>query len=145
MSSDQSISRVIFFVAAVVAATAIAGALIAIANSTALSIRQQGDLAADRMNTGIRIVNDPRIVPTGNGTVTFYVLNIGSKELETSKLTAFVDGLYAEPVAKEVVAGARWMPGKILALTVRAELNGGDHWVKVVLDNGNFDMMEFRT
>ncbi|MEM3041860.1 MAG: hypothetical protein QXG97_07560, partial [Nitrososphaerota archaeon] len=65
MSSDQSISRVIFFVAAVVAATAIAGALIAIANSTALSIRQQGDLAADRMNTGIRIVNDPRIVPTG--------------------------------------------------------------------------------
>lgn len=146
MASDQSIAQVIFFVGAVLAASVIAGVFVMMASSAARTMVEEGNSLSDKMCTSIEIVNDPRVVPYENGTLSIYVMNTGTKILPSGNVTIFIDGIFVRPQSSTLVDGNTdaWYPSKIMRFDIGMTLSSGDHLVKVVLDNGTYDLAEFR-
>jgi len=101
---------------------------------------------AEKMSTSIEIVNDPRLVPYDGETLTVYVMNTGVMDLSMSDITVFTDGFPSEIKSVALIdgGGTVWQPSKIVRLSVGASLSQGDHVLKVMLDNGNYDLLEFR-
>jgi archaeal flagellar protein FlaG len=88
-------AHVIFFVAAVIAAGAVSGVLIAITTDVSTSLSYRSERIQEQLDTEFVIINDPNIIPTsGGGRYIFYLKNIGSKTLLTTNETfqIFING-----------------------------------------------------
>jgi archaellum component FlaG (FlaF/FlaG flagellin family) len=138
-------SQTIYFVAAVVAATALAGAMISISYAAAETMRNEGNAFAEQMQTGIQIINDPRIVPVHDGNITIYIKNIGKSTLSPLGLTLFLDGEVVSDATYPTLTNAYWAEGEIIEINMPGPTSGGDHTLKVILKNGVSTTMMFRT
>jgi len=127
-------THVVFFIAAVIAASAVSGVLITVVTDLSKSLSERGDRVQERLDTEFNIINDPDHTPASGNNYLFYLKNIGAKELTTTNQTfhLFVDG--------EIVVADNYnfsdssiKPDEITTLYIDdSEISSGDHVLRIV-------------
>ncbi len=145
MASDASFTQTIFFIASIVIAVSIAGTMIAVTGMMADEVRTKAGAAASEMGSSIVIINDPRQVPYDEGQIIIYIKNVGSTVPSYKGMLIFLDGEFIEYDVR-LLDGAKetWTIGSVVEATITANVQEGDHTVKVVLSNGISDTLDFR-
>ncbi len=87
-------THIIFFIAAVTAASLVSGILVSVTMDISTSLSEKGDRVQEQLDTDFEIINDPDNIPDVGGYYRFYLKNIGGKKLVTTNETfqLFVDG-----------------------------------------------------
>jgi archaellum component FlaG (FlaF/FlaG flagellin family) len=111
----------------------------------AQELKMKSETMSNEMGTSIKIVNDPRHVPYGEGVITLYIENIGEMSQSYNDLILFIDGEYTEFDAKIVNSSSgNWVTGEVIEITATIALEEGDHTAKAILGNGVSDTLDFR-
>lgn len=143
MGADTTSTQLIFFIAATVVATAAAGIMAGIVTDLTAKAEVRGKAFGDSITSEIKIINDPNNVVISPSTL-FYVKNIGNTELDHTSITVILDGAIITTTANLLGGETTFRPGAIVELTYAASPAGGDHDVKVVMENGVSDTLRFR-
>lgn len=145
-----SSETLILFIATVLVAGSVAGALTGGVNQLSSAVGDRSVDVSEEIRTDVEIISDPAssaVYDNGANTVELLVKNTGSNTLATDPDTidVIVDGIYQTNVSTERIDGTEWRSGDVVRLTVtNSTLPDGDH--RVVLDiNGNSEIFEFRT
>lgn len=145
MAADASVSQVVFFIAAVLVAGSMAGVFIGVSNNMGQTITERSDQISSQLQTEIKIINDPVVVPYTDGNLTLYVKNTGTSTLSKASLTILVDGEFHN--ATRITSSspdASWLPQQVITVQMEVHLETGDHYAKVVTASGIYDAMQFR-
>jgi flagellar protein FlaG len=148
--ASTSMETMILFIAGLVVAVGVAGALTGQVQQLSAAIDDTGVDAAEQIRTDVEIVSDagsPVYDTLGNGNVTVYVKNTGSENLpaDPDQLEVLLDGRYAANVSLSVVDGDGWDTGNVVNVSVSEPgLASGDHRLKLIV-NGDEEVFEFRT
>jgi len=145
----ESITHLIFFIAAIVIAVGVIGVVTTNVQSITASYSMGSKSLADQLKTDITIINDPAAIPYSANNYSFFVKNTGASILDPSTVNMFVDGNYTRNLTYSVMeGGTSWSPTCVLMLNYsilkNPVLSSGDHTVRVVAGNGVFDTMAFR-
>jgi len=127
-------THVIFFIAAVIVASAVSGVFIAVTMNVSTSLSERGDRIQEQLDTDFKIINDNENVPNVSGHYRFYLKNIGGKKLITTNETfqLFIDG--------DIILTANYnfsdtsiKTGEVTTIYVdNSEISSGDHTLRVV-------------
>ncbi|MDD5474578.1 MAG: flagellar protein G [Candidatus Methanoperedens sp.] len=149
--AGESITQLIFFIAAIVIALAVIGAVTTNVRSITASYSISSKTVADQLKTDITIINDPAAIPydTVGKNYSFFVKNTGKNTLDPTAVNMFVDGNYTNVTNNWTVmqGGSTWDTTEVLRLNYTTTIqfsSGTDHTVRVVTENGVFDTMTFR-
>ncbi len=147
--SGESITHLLFFIAAIVIAVGVIGVVTTNVQSITASYGMGSKSLADQLKTDITIINDPAAIPFSNNNYSFFVKNTGKSILDPSTVNMFVDGNYTNNLTYSIMEGGTfWSPTYVLRLNYSTlknpSLSSGDHTVRVVAGNGVFDTMAFR-
>ena len=142
---SEGVTQTIFFVAAVVLATATVAMTYSAVQGMAGDVQSHAQVVGQRLRSDLRIVNDPQHVVTSP--LTLYIKNIGSQTLYPELWTLLVDGLARTSVTYDVLGSADDTALRE-AEVVQAEVTGfvlgsGDHSVRVVAETGVEDHFTF--
>ena len=146
MAAGDAATESIFFITAVVLATAAVGLFGGITNKISDDMRQQGDRASDQLRTDITIINDPVVVETSPLTV--YVKNTGTFNFNPNEMELLIDGVPQTGMSYDVLGRAddeTFKPGEVCTITLSVAVSNGDHRIRVVTPNGVADDLEFTT
>jgi archaellum component FlaG (FlaF/FlaG flagellin family) len=102
----------------------------------------RGQAFGDQLTSEIRIVNDPGKVSTSP--TLFYVKNTGETTMPTSTITTILDGAVIATTNTLLNGETTFRPGDVVELSYSGSVASGDHRVRVVMENGVYDEMEFR-
>lgn len=143
--SSESISHMVFFIAAVVIATSVSTILYTTAYKVSLGIEEQGVSFKKLLGTDFEIINDPTQIPYDDtqGYYEFYIKNTGSEEIiiDPSVTTVLIDGSVVDFDSSDYSIKA----SEVATLYVYAyPLDSGDHKLIVILENGVSKSFEFR-
>jgi archaellum component FlaG (FlaF/FlaG flagellin family) len=152
--AGESITRMIFFIGAVMIAAGVIGVIKTNVSSIKTSYSMSGSTQADKIKTQITIINDPTNIPMSSvgGVITtyyynFYIKNTGKSALDPTSVNMVIDGNYINTTGSQTVVngGSIWYPTYVLRLndTTTIKLSSGDHTVRVVAGNGVFDTIPF--
>ena len=144
MSASGGATELIFFISAVVVATAVVAVAANGIYDLTHGIEDRGEQVKDEMSTRIVIVNDPSAVP--NDPVLIYVKNIGTTTLNHNYISVFLDGVVVTDTTL-TLSGNRtsfWDPSSLLTISIDQDLSSGDHTVQVTTENGVSDTLSFR-
>ena len=143
MSGGASTSHMVFFITSLVVATSVAGVLLHSVYSISSGIRSREQTLTDQLKTDIEILNDPNSMP--NNPVLIYVKNIGSTTLDQNRTDILLDGQLRDSADITLVnSTGYWAPLEVIEISINTTLASGDHYVKVVTENGVEDSMNFR-
>ena len=143
--SDSGTTQVIFFVAAIVVAGSLSGVFIGLSGNMASAVEKRANNFSEKLDTSIKVINDPAFMPYNDSNLTLYVKNTGSISLLPTDLTVLIDGNNENSSSWTIVGGSNeWAPSIVLAIHLNIILANGDHTAKVVLSNGISDSMGFR-
>lgn len=127
-------THVVYFIAAVIIASAVSGVFITVINNVASSYLERGDRVQEQLDTEFKIINDPNNIPTEGSDYVFYIKNIGGASFATSNETfqLFVDG--------EIIGIGNYnfseksiTPDEVSSIYVEtSEISVGDHTLRVV-------------
>jgi flagellar protein FlaG len=127
-------THVVFFIAAVIIASAVSGVFIAVIDGVMTSFSERGRRIEDNLDTDFIIINDPDFIPTSGSNYLFYVKNIGYSALATTNDTfnIFIDG--------EIVVKANYnfsdnsiQPDEVTTLYIdNSEISTGDQTLRIV-------------
>lgn len=134
----------IFFVSAVIVATAVVAVAANGIYDLTEGIDDRGDQVKDEMSTQVVIVNDPSAVP--NDPVLIYVKNVGTTTLNHNYISVMLDGVAVTDHTLSL-SGNRtsfWDPSSLLTISIDQDLSSGDHTVQVTTGNGVSDTLSFR-
>lgn len=128
-------AHVIFFVAAVIAAGAVSGVLIAITTDVSTSLSYRSERIQEQLDTEFAIINDPKMIPlSAHDRYIFYLKNIGSKILHTTNQTfqIFINGEIVS-TAHFNFSDASIKPAEYTRLYIaQALIPSGDHTLRLV-------------
>jgi len=138
-------THVVFFIAAIIIASAVSGVFIAVVNDVTTSFSERGQRVEIQLDTEFDIINDPENIPSADGFYNFYFKNIGRNKLTTSNSTfnVFVDG---EIVVTEYYnfSDLSIQPDDITTLNIDTnEILAGDHTLRIVGPQAVEDEFEF--
>jgi flagellar protein FlaG len=145
-----SASHMIFFIAAIVVATAITGVLITTTYKFSDSIEKRGGDIGDQIGTDIEIINDEAAMPynASNNTLTVYVMNTGSTIINFDNATVIVmiNGTFYDNLTFVLPSGiTQWGPNVVITIVVGdVTLPDADYRLKVVVAGGADDKIIFR-
>jgi archaeal flagellar protein FlaG len=143
--SDSSTTQVIFFVAAIVVAASLAGVFIGLSSNMAEAVEKRANNFSDKLDTSIKIINDPAIVPYQDSNLTIYIKNTGSNQILPTDILVMIDGKDVNSSSWTIIGGSEeWAPSIVLEVHLNIILANGDHTAKVVVSNGISDSMGFR-
>jgi len=77
-------SHLIFFVASVIVAGAVAGAFTAVTLNISKSLSEKCDRVKEKLDTDFEIINDPEKIPLSGNYYLFYIKNTGGSKIETT-------------------------------------------------------------
>lgn len=140
MGADTTSTQLIFFIAAIVVATAATGVFGTTIARLSHEVQERGDHLQDTIASDVEIINDPTEVPTGP--TRLYVKNTGTSTLDKDLTTLLIDGAYTEYTATLLAGATSWKPGDVVDYSVTsAQWNptAGDHVVRVIASNGVWD------
>jgi len=148
--AGASVSEMILFIASILVAAAVAGVFIDTVGGLSHSIESQGDATSRSVATDVEIISDAgsQVYDTeGNGNVSLYMKNTGSRELDArgSTVEVIVNGTYVGDVSVTPVDGSGWPRGGVVELEINQTLDSDtEHRVKIVV-NGDSEIFRFRT
>jgi archaellum component FlaG (FlaF/FlaG flagellin family) len=143
--SDAGTTQTIFFVAAIVVAASLSGVFIGLSSNMATAIEKRATNFSDKLDTSIKVINDPAFMPYNDSNLTLYIKNTGSIILLPTDMIVMIDGLLQNDSSWAIMGGAtQWVPGIVLEVHLNIILANGDHTAKVVISNGISDSMGFR-
>lgn len=144
MGASGASTQLIFFVSALIVATAVVAVAANGVYKITNGIDQKSDNVENELLTDIAIINDPEEVP--NDPVKVYVKNVGRTVLNQDLVTVIVDGVM-ETGCTMTLSGSdssHWEPSSVLTVSIDMELATGDHTIKVITENGVSDVLSFR-
>jgi len=137
--ASVSVSHLIIFIAAMVVAASVAGALTSTVNDISSAIDEQGPSVSDDIRSDITIINDAgSSVKNGSGAVVLYVKNTGDTELPTQpdRIDVLINGQFslADNVTIVTSGDGVWRRNDVaeIAITDPPTLSG-DNRVKLVV------------
>ncbi len=132
-------SEMILFVGALIAASALAGAGIAIAGDISNALEDRIHDRADRLSVDLEIINDPRNVSTNP--LVLHILNTGELAIDASDLIVFVDNEVTTDFtsSSDTIHAGSWASLSVSTPTIGA----GDHVVRVIDPRGAEDELRF--
>ena len=80
-------TQIIFFIAAVIIASAVSGVFIVVVNDVTNSFSDRGNRVQEQLDTEFKIINDPDNIPSEGSNYLFYMKNIGGAKFITSNDT----------------------------------------------------------
>lgn len=145
MGMSDGVTQTIFFIAAVVLATATVAMTYGAVQGMAGDVQAHADLMGQRLRSDLRVISDPANVPTSP--LTLLVKNIGDRPLHPELFTVLVDGSVHTDVAVDVLGSdddttLRAAEVASLVLTGLTPASG-DHTVRVVDASGVADEFRF--
>ncbi|OPY32560.1 MAG: Archaebacterial flagellin [Methanomassiliicoccales archaeon PtaU1.Bin124] len=146
MAADTSVTHMIFFVAAILIAASMAGVFLSVGFDMASSIDKSSKNVENRMNSELRIINDPTMMPYTGNNLTIYVENTGDTLLLPTTLAVVLDGILVNDTFMQVMGESqgRWGPSVTLKINIVEPLASGDHYVKIITPSGIYDKLDFR-
>ena len=148
--AGASVSEMILFIASILVAAAVAGVFIDTVGGLSHSIESQGDATSRSVATDVEVISESGSQGydrDGNGNISLYVKNTGSRALdaEGSNVEVIVNGSYVGSVTVNPVEGSSWPRGGVVELEIDQTLDADtDHRVKIVV-NGDSEVFRFRT
>ena len=127
-------TQVIFFIAAVIIASAVSGVFIVVVNDVTKSFSDRGDRVQEQLDTEFEIINDPNNIPTEGSNYLFYLMNVGGNKLATTNTTfhLFINGDIVA-VANYNFSDSSIQPDEITTIYVdNSEISAGDSILRVV-------------
>jgi len=120
--ASTSISHLIWFIVAVLVATATAVTFVTIVDSYSEGIKDVGKDTTGSLLTSVDFINDPSAViyKKATSTITFYVKNTGNYDIETSSMLLVANGTAASGSALTVsiiVNGPEFAYGSVAQVT----------------------------
>ena len=141
--ASVSVSHLIIFIAAMVVAASVAGALTTTVNDISNAIDEQGPSVSDDIRSDITIINDAGadVVNTSTDTIELYVKNTGQRELSTStgNIDILINGQFSVAESVEVVSNGDGVWGRNDVAQINVDGSGnalddpGENRVKVVI------------
>lgn len=137
-------TQLIFFVSAIIVATAVVAVAADSVYELAVGIGDRGEQIKDEMSTRIEIINDAAAMP--NDPVLIYVQNQGSSVLNQNYIIVILDGIAVSEYDLTLTGNttSHWDPASILTISMDMNLSSGDHSVIVTTENGISDKLSFR-
>ena len=145
MGADTTSTQLIFFIAAIVIATAAVGVFGTTIAKLSQQVQVKGDALQESIATDVSIINDPEEVPTGP--TRFYLKNVGTSTLDEDLSTILIDGEYMDYTATLLNGATSWKPGDVVEYSVDATEwtpTAGDHILRAIVQNGVWDDLRFR-
>ncbi len=150
MGAGASATQMVFFIASVIIALSVVGAIFMNVQSLSSAVIVGSKTLSEQLKTDITVINDPEIIPNSSGLYyKFYIKNIGIQELGTKYITVIIDGTIISDNAlnKTILeeGGQTWLTGDVLEINTTVSLAAGNHNLRVITANGIEDTFPFRT
>ena len=152
--ASVSISHLVIFIASLLVAATVAGALVTGVDRISGSVTDRSLDTSQEVRTDLTIISDAGSdavynVSGGNGTVTVLVKNTGSLNLDATadQVDVLVDGEYV-PTGDLTVTSLEgepldWRTGSVVRIEIDRTLDAGDHRVQISA-NGDDEVLRFR-
>lgn len=144
--ASESVSQMIFFIAALIISSGIAAVFISNVNEASSVLNVKSRELVKTIKGDITIINDPANIPHNTTSVIFYVKNTGFSTLPLDKKTidVFIDGEYKSIASIENLAGnSVWYPSDVVKIVINTNLVG-EHTVRIYVNGKVWDEMIFR-
>ncbi|MEA3559271.1 MAG: hypothetical protein U9R75_08470 [Candidatus Thermoplasmatota archaeon] len=120
--AGNSVSELIFFIAAILVSSAVAISLIEVIDSYSDEISDQASLLNVEMGSSIEIINDPMYVNynTTSSNLTYYLKNVGSRDLSLDDIVVSANGTArsgSNITAVLMGGGSGWSSGDVVEVT----------------------------
>ena len=148
MGAGASATQMVFFIASVIIALSVVGAMFLNIQSISSAAIVGSKTLTEQLKTDITIINDPEIIPIFQRNYTFYVKNTGQEELGIQYITVIIDGtIIADSNLNKTILGGDqiWLSGDVLQINATTSLAAGSHNLRVITSNGIEDTFSFRT
>jgi flagellar protein FlaG len=144
MGASGASTQLIFFVSALIVATAVVAVAANGVYKITNGIDQKSDSVEKDLMTDIAIINDPDEIP--NDPVRIYVKNVGRTVLNQNYITVMLDGIAVTNYTLTLSGSTSsyWDPASMLTISIDQNLTEGDHSVQVTTENGVSDKLSFR-
>ena len=145
-----SASHLIFFIAAIVVASAVAGIFVTTTINFAKDIGAGAKARSNDLNTQITIINDASAMPYNSTaqTLILYVKNIGSTSISPNSTRVLMDGWWNSTwnlTTRLLDNATAWGNEAVLEVTIgNITLSSGDHRVKVSVAGKEYVEFEFK-
>ncbi|MFP4654714.1 MAG: flagellar protein G [Methanohalobium sp.] len=151
-NGDTAVTHMIFFIAAVIIAVGVVGALSTNVQSIMGATSENSEVVSDQLKTDITIISDPEVIPynTTSDYYTFYAKNTGKSDIAPEYVDVILDGEYIQGknlnMSLQDSPGV-WKPSGVIIINVTTgdPLDPGDHRLKITTDNGISDTIDFKT
>ncbi|MDY7082912.1 MAG: PQQ-binding-like beta-propeller repeat protein, partial [Halobacteria archaeon] len=131
--ASTSTTELVFFIAAIIASTAVAGIILSAGANQAQSLTERGLEKAEKIRTDVKIINDPMEVPYDGTNLTIYVKNTGTTDIPLSKLDVLIDGYFQTQVnVTDFDGDGVWWPGENAKVNVTNSSLGGNQTIKII-------------
>ncbi|MCZ7401587.1 MAG: flagellar protein G [Candidatus Methanoperedens sp.] len=148
MGAGASATQMVFFIASLIIALSVVGALFMNVQSLSSAVIIGSKTLTEQLRTDITVINDPEIIPNSSVIYTFYVKNTGVQELDTKYINVIIDGtiIHDNDLNKTIIDGSQtWLTGDVLMINATVSLQAGNHNLRVITSNGIEDTFPFRT
>jgi len=148
MGAGASATQMVFFIASVIIALSVVGAIFMNVQSLSSAVIIGSKTLTEQLKTDITVINDPEIIPNSGNIYTFYVKNTGVQELGTKYITVIIDGtiISDNDLNKTIIDGSQtWLTGDVLMINATVSLDPGSHNLRIITANGIEDSFPFRT
>lgn len=144
MGASGASTQLIFFISALIVATAVVAVAANGVSKITNGIDQKSDSVEKDLMTDIAIINDPDEIP--NDPVRIYVKNVGRTVLNQNYITVMLDGIAVTNYTLTLSGSTSsyWDPASMLTISIDQNLTEGDHSVQVTTENGVSDKLSFR-
>jgi flagellar protein FlaG len=145
-----SASHLIFFIAAMVVASAVAGIFVTTTLNFSKDIRRQAEARSNDLNTQVTIINDASAMPYNSTaqTLILYVKNIGSTSISPNSTRVLMDGWWNASwnlTTKLLDNASAWTNEAVLEVTIgNITLSSGDHRAKLSVAGKEFVEFKFK-
>lgn len=143
--ASTPVSQIIFFIAAIVISTMIAGVMITSIQETSVVFNQRSKSLVDNIKDDITIINDPDSV--SNDPMIIYVKNTGDSSLALDEKTfdILINGTYHSNFSVDSISGGdEILPSDVAKLTINTTLPSGSHTIRIYVRGSEWDEMKFR-
>jgi flagellar protein FlaG len=150
--ASVSVSHLIIFIASLLVAATVAGALVTGVDRIRNSVTDRSEETSEQVRTDLTIISDAgsdAVYNETDGTVTVLVKNTGSTNLDATsdQIDVVVDGRYV-PRGDVTVTSLEgepleWRTGSVIRIEVSQTLDAGDHRVQVSA-NDDEEVLRFR-
>jgi len=143
-----SASQMIFFIAAMIVATSVAGIFITTTVNLAKDLMKEAERQREEFNTHVTIINDESSMPYNStcSTLVLYTMNTGSTVLNEQGTKILINGTYytKDNMTFTLLDGAtEWKNEVVLQITItNITLASGDYSLKVWVQGAKFAFLK---